>query len=335
MDNVGRRQYLSTDLQKADRIAPDLPIIPGVIDLDRLLARHDGVLHAREHRRLKSSLSRWCRAGRLVRVLPGTYVHPSAQNDFDTRLRAVTSRMPAAVVAGSAAARLTLWPKEEVPEIELLVRARRVPRPGFRFVRRRVPPEQLIQRGELLLVAPAQLAVDAAASDNGAHIDDLMRDRWPLAHIESALTACPGRRGNRTRRNVVRRSRTQPWSQAERRLHDLLDRHHITGWTANLPVATPGGVYCLDVAFEEQRVALEVDGFEFHSSRGAFEYDRARANDLGGDRWRFLRVTWLMLDDEDRLVRWILGMVRPRSRRAAPPRSVRARVRALGRAPDD
>ncbi len=300
--------------------------MPGVIDLDALLARHDGVLLAREHRGLKSSISRWWHAGRLVRILPGTYVAPSAGEDVETRLRAVSARIPDAVIAGAAAARLTLWPKEKVREIEVLVRARRVPKAGFRFVRRRVPPEQLTNSSGLEVVSPALIAVDSAAFDNGARIDDLMRAHWPLERVEAALRATPGRAGNRTRRRVVRRSRTRPWSQAERRLHDILDRHHIGGWTANLLVTADGHDYWLDVGFEAERVALEVDGFEFHNSRSAFEYDRGRANDLVRDGWGLLRVTWLMLEDEDRLLNWILGVVRRRRRRREA-----ARARAAGR----
>lgn len=292
-----------------------------MIDLEELLARHGGVLLAREHRSLKSSISRWWHAGRLVRLLPGTYVHPAAPDDFSTRLAAVAARIPDAVIAGTAAARLTQWPKEEVREIEVLVHARRVPMRGFRFVRRRPPPEHVVRREGLAVVSPALVAVDSAAHDNGARIDDLMRARWPLERVESALRASPGRPGNRTRRRVVRRSRTNPWSQAERRLHDILDRHHISGWTANLPVTAGGHEYWLDVGFEAERVALEVDGFEFHNSREAFEYDRGRANDLVRDDWRVLRVTWLMLEGEGRLLSWILGVVRRRRRRSAVARA--------------
>jgi very-short-patch-repair endonuclease len=307
---------LSTAADQGDRFADVLLIIPGVIDLDELLARHDGVLLVREHRSLKSSISRWWHAGRLARLLPGTYVHPSAHDDVETRLRAVAARIPDAVIAGAAAARLTLWPKEHVRVIEVLVRSRRVPKPGYRFVRRRLAADQVAHADGLDVVSPALVAVDSAALDNGARIDDLLRAHWPLEAIEAALRASPGRPGNRTRRRVVRRSRTRPWSQAERRLHDLLDRHHIGGWTANVPVTANDHDYWLDVGFEAERVALEVDGFEFHSSRAAFEYDRGRANDLVKDDWKLLRVTWLMLEDEDRLLSWIVGVVRRRRRRS-------------------
>ncbi|MCC6498593.1 MAG: hypothetical protein IT193_20315, partial [Propionibacteriaceae bacterium] len=105
-----------------------------MIDLDALLAANDGILLARLHRRRKSSLSRWFRAGRLARLLPGVYVAPGAADDLSTRLRAVLGRIPDAVFGGAVAARLTAWPAEPVAEVTVLTPGRRVSRPGFRMV---------------------------------------------------------------------------------------------------------------------------------------------------------------------------------------------------------
>ncbi len=303
----------------AERRAARLPILPGVIDLDALLARNHGILLASAHRARKSSLSRWCRAGRLVRILPGVYVHPSARDDLDTRLRAVAARIPDAVFAGAAAARLTGWPDEQVREIEVITPTRRVAAAGYRFTRRRVPPESVHRHQRLGVLAAVVVAVDSAAHDNGERIDDLLRARLPLATVEATFRACPHRAGNPVRRRVVRRSRTNPWSQAERRLHDILDRHRISGWTANLPVAARGNYYVLDVGFGAERVALEVDGYQFHHGRQAFENDRERGNDLAGEGWRQLHVTWAMLEDEQRLIAWVRALLRPPSRRTGGP----------------
>lgn len=292
-----------------------------MIDLDSLLAQHHGVLLAREHRSRKSSLSRWCRAGRLTRLLPGVYVHPSARDDLATRLRAVAARIPDAVVAGAAAARLTGWPEEEVSEIEVLVPTRRVGSSGYRFSRRRVPPECVHRQRNLGVLTAAAVAVESAVVDNGRRIDDLLRARLPLAEMEAALRAGPHRRGNPVRRRVLQRSRTNPWSQAERRLHDILDRHRITGWVANLPVTAGGNRYLLDVGFEAARLAIEVDGYEFHHGRLAFESDRERGNDLVGAGWRQLHITWTMLDDEAGLVARVRALLPPRSHALLPPRS--------------
>lgn len=48
----------------------------------------------------------------------------------------------------------------------------------------------------------------------------------------------------------------------------------------------------VDFAFPECRLAIEVDGYEHHSSPAAFRRDRARQNDLVAAGWTPLRYTW-------------------------------------------
>lgn len=270
-----------------------------MIDLEALLAANDGVLLARLHRSRKSSLSRWCREGRLTRLLPGVYVAPGAADDLPTRIRAVLGRIPDAVFGGAVAARLTAWPTEPVAEVVVCTTGRRVSRPGFRMVRRRPPPELVRRLGPVAVLAPPLVAVDAAAFDGGERIDHLMRLRYPLERIEAALAASPGRPGNRVRRRVVRRSRSQPWSQAERVFHDILDRYRIKGWVANQAVRIGDSDYVLDAAFRAAKVACEVDGYEHHRGRRAFVADRRRQNALALASWTVLRFTWEMLVDEE------------------------------------
>lgn len=82
-------------------------------------------------------------------------------------------------------------------------------------------------------------------------------------------------------------------SAAERLLVQLLKSAGITGWVANLPV----GGYCVDVGFRAKKVALEADGFAFHSDAEAFQKDRVRQNYLMLLGWQVLRFTWLDLTE--------------------------------------
>jgi very-short-patch-repair endonuclease len=253
-----------------------------------------------------------------MRLLPGVYAHPRAAVDLPIRLRAVLARIPDAVIAGTAAARLTAWPQEQVGEIEVVTPGRRVSRPGYRMVRRRVSPSHVLRRGNLSTLSPELVAVDAAARDSGERIDHLLRARYPLGRIESALSACPGRPGNQARRRVVRRSRSLPWSQAERLFHDLLDRNGIKGWVANATIRVGDASYAPDVGFGATTVACEVDGYEHHSSREAFIKDRQRQNALVLAGWTVLRFTWDMLADEHAVVEAVRAALRSRRRIRSP-----------------
>jgi very-short-patch-repair endonuclease len=48
----------------------------------------------------------------------------------------------------------------------------------------------------------------------------------------------------------------------------------------------------LDAAYPERRIAIEVDGYEAHSSPEAFQRDRTRQNRLVALGWTVLRFTW-------------------------------------------
>ncbi|MGC2236549.1 MAG: DUF559 domain-containing protein [Pyrinomonadaceae bacterium] len=52
--------------------------------------------------------------------------------------------------------------------------------------------------------------------------------------------------------------------------------------------------YRIDYAIfgEEIKIAVELDGFEFHGSRQAFSYDRLRQNDLQAAGWTILRFSY-------------------------------------------
>ena len=58
-----------------------------------------------------------------------------------------------------------------------------------------------------------------------------------------------------------------------------------------------GQLAFVDLASPDQMVAIELDGYEHHHSRSAFDHDRARANDLNLLGWRVYRFTWTMSDE--------------------------------------
>lgn len=59
-----------------------------------------------------------------------------------------------------------------------------------------------------------------------------------------------------------------------------------------------GRTYKLDLADPPSKLAVELDGWEFHHTRSAFDDDRARANVLVAHGWTLLRFTSRSTDDE-------------------------------------
>ena len=77
------------------------------------------------------------------------------------------------------------------------------------------------------------------------------------------------------------------------------------------PVAE--GQYRIDFAFPHAMVAVEAQGYRWHSSRRAWERDISKANALTGLGWMVVYVTWSDLKDEsDSTVAHLRDLLLPR-----------------------
>lgn len=86
----------------------------------------------------------------------------------------------------------------------------------------------------------------------------------------------------------------------------MLRRAGITGWVTNYPV----GRYRVDVGFPRAKVAIEVDGWAFHSDQTDFQQDRVRQNEIALMGWQVLRFTWLDLTEyPDRVIALIRSAI--------------------------
>ena len=263
-----------------------------------MLQQRHGLLVRRDQPELATALDWLVRRGELVAVLPGVYAAPYVAHLPETRMRAACLRYLDGVLVGSAAARLSYWPDCPLGLIELATRGQASPRPGFRFTRRRIPPELVVERSGFRYSAPSLTAIDLATFDCADAIDHALRTRAAtLAGMYEALRLTAHRRGNAERLQLLLDSRDEPWSAAERASHRLLRSARIEGWTSNLPIFLNGHLYYLDIAFEKIKLVIEIDGRRHQLDEDLFETDRWRQNALVANGWRVLRFTWAMLRD--------------------------------------
>lgn len=172
------------------------------------------------------------------------------------------------------------------------------PRTGYRWRRRRVPVDLVVERGGLRFTTPALTAIELASLEHAEAVDLALRSQMTtLAAMHEALRLTGHRSGNAERARMLLDSRDEPWSEAERRAHRLLRAAGITGWQGNVRVTVAGRTYYLDIGFRGPRLALEIDGRLHEDDRDLFESDRWRQNALVRDGWRVLRFTWAMLRD--------------------------------------
>lgn len=81
-------------------------------------------------------------------------------------------------------------------------------------------------------------------------------------------------------------------------LLDIIRDHAIKPPTRQHPVIVSGRKYFIDVAYPDEMIAIEGDGFGVHSEREQFETDRHRQNALVLEGRRVLRFTWRQIREQ-------------------------------------
>jgi very-short-patch-repair endonuclease len=64
------------------------------------------------------------------------------------------------------------------------------------------------------------------------------------------------------------------------------------------PCLDEGFTAYIDFAYPEHGLAIEADGYRWHSGRHAWEADRKRMSELASRGWRVIQVTWIQLKYE-------------------------------------
>jgi very-short-patch-repair endonuclease len=122
-----------------------------------------------------------------------------------------------------------------------------------------------------------------------AQIHHLVR----LSELRAMVERSSGFPGARALRSVLAAEPALTRSAAERRLLELLRAAEIAPAATNVRV----GPYEVDFLWAAERLIVEVDGYAFHSSRAAFERDRARDAALQATGYRVMRATWRQIDN--------------------------------------
>jgi uncharacterized protein DUF559 len=109
------------------------------------------------------------------------------------------------------------------------------------------------------------------------------------AEIEAAMERCPGRKGVKALRGLLKAEDDTGFtrSEAERILRRLIAAAKLEAPAFNTYVMG----FEVDAVWPVHKVAIEVDGFAAHGHQAAFERDRARDNTLVVAGYVVLRLT--------------------------------------------
>lgn len=171
---------------------------------------------------------------------------------------------------------------------------------GLQVHRSRIltPADRTIRDG-IPVTSVARTLLDLSAvlrpSDLAVAIDRAERlDLFDLGAVVDVLDRARGRRGARALRQAVAayRPSTQK-SRLERRFKELLEAERdIPRPSFNALVDGETGTHEVDAYWPAERLAVQVDGFEFHRTRRDRERDAASDADLELAGYRVVRFTW-------------------------------------------
>jgi very-short-patch-repair endonuclease len=182
-------------------------------------------------------------------------------------------------------------------EIDVIVRGaggRR--RPGIRIHRSTsLAPQDIRHLRGLPVTTPGRTLIDLAESATDRELERatheaITRRLLNARRLLSDLGQYRGRRGIGRLRELLERGEapTITRSEAEERFLALVRAAGLPSPEVNVRIHG----HEVDFLWREQGLVVEVDGFQFHSTRDAFERDRRRDAHLQGAGLRVLRVTW-------------------------------------------
>lgn len=287
---------------------------PLEVRIARVAARQHGVVtrgQLREAGLTRDAIDERVRTGRLRVLHRGVYMPwplvGALTPPRHREMAAILACGRGAVVSHESAS--SLWditrPAGATAAVEVTLVGGQCRRPGIRAHRvHELAEEDIATVDAIPATAPARTIVDLAARLRPRALEQAVARAGRLEltdadELSATLDRLGRRRGAGRLRAIIGGSGVAlTRSAAEERLLALVRRGGLPAPAVNAPL----GPYEVDFLWRDAGVALEVDGFAYHSSRRSFERDRRRDVELAAGGVQVLRVTWRQLADEPHAV---------------------------------
>jgi len=260
-------------------------------------------------------------SGRLVEFHRGVYLAGAVAPAHAHEMAALLAyRLEASLSHRSAAAIWKLLPyPASAPAWVTISPERSATRPRIKACRARLKPRDVRHRERMRVTSPPRTICDCAALITDPYeLERLVaeasyRGLASEAELSEQLERNPGRRGNCAVRAVLdlpggaRRTR----SPGERALLRLLRERGVEGYETNAEVAG----FEVDFLWRDMSLAIEVDGWDAHSGKVAFERDRLKVAKLKAAGVSVMPVTGRQVRrDPDGVVERLTRALRRRAR---------------------
>ncbi len=292
------------------------------VQIAALAARQRGVVHRNQLLALglhRSAIARRVASGRLHVVLPRVLAVGHVALPVGGReLAAMLWRGPTSVLSHSTAAWiLGLGPASATVHVSSSAGGT-ASRIGVRTHRpRRLDPVDVELRDGFRVTAAPRTLLDLADCETQQDFEHRVaeaRYRRLVSdeELRDVATRHPHRRGAKALTDVLDAEREPAFtrSRAERAFRNVLKRAGLQFPRTNAHVIG----FEVDAFWADERLVVEIDGYEAHRGRQAFERDRRKAAALEAAGYRVLRVSWRQIKDQPEMVAAVVAAALARAR---------------------
>jgi hypothetical protein len=245
-------------------------------------------------------------AGRLHQLRRGVYaVGHTALSREGWWMAAVLFCGPEAILSHRSAA--ALWGlRRPIELIEVTAPTKTRSRGNIRRHYAALPADEVTRRDGIPVTTVPRTLFDLAADHSVDAVEHGLRESerlrlYDALSLDHLLDRYPRRKGARTVRECLRRRRELPpgisREALEARFLVFLDRFGLPRPRLNAWITLGPHRYQVDCLWPEQKVIVELDGYETHGTWSAFQSDRDRDRRLLAAGYRGPRVTWHHLDE--------------------------------------
>ena len=260
----------------------------------------------------KSAVHRLVAAGRWERVMPRVFRLWRIEDAWRQSVQALGLwGGPDGTISHLSAAALWSFDLCEPGHLEITSASpRKAPRASIVVHRGAVPNVDQGLRGGIWVTTPTRTLLDVASCLSGDHLEIAVHSairerRTTVERLHRALERNGRRHGSTRLRKLVDDLATRGPTESilEARMIQLLRRAGMPPPVRQHEVfAGQTFIARVDLAYPEARVAIELDGFRYHSARSDLRRDHRRLNLLQVQGWLVLFVSAADLDDPDVLV---------------------------------
>ncbi len=251
-----------------------------------------------------SRKDRWVRERRIISVQPSVFRLAGAPETWHQSLQAVRLAVDGIVSHRSAA---ELWGLiQPAGYVEVSVPGtvdRRVRPPAIVHRIKDLRPGLAVEREGLMVTDPVRTVIDLGLVMpwwlvRRAIAKGISTKALTVSEVRTLRDALgrPGRNGTGVVRAILDGKLLMlgpEESDLEKRFTQLAQRAGLRPFVLQHEVWGSGRfIGRVDAAYPDLKLAIEVDGFEHHSTPEAFQHDRTRQNALVAIGWTVLRFTW-------------------------------------------